>query len=75
MEKPISLIIEEAKTNIANAVNGTNLHPSILLPIIKNVYEEVLHIAQLQYNKEKQEYEIAISKEKQNNVNEESTEM
>lgn len=61
MEKPISLIIEEAKTDIVNAVNNTNLHPSILLPIIKDIYEEVLHTAQLQYEKEKQEYESSLS--------------
>ena len=61
MEKPISIILAEAKMNILNVVNDSNLHPCILLPIIKDIYEEVDRTAQLQYNKEIQEYESSLS--------------
>lgn len=61
MEKPISIILAEAKMNILNVVNDSNLHPCILLSIIKDIYEEVERTARLQYNKEKQEYESSLS--------------
>lgn len=59
MDKPISIILEEAKQSIADAVNNANLHPALLEPIIKDLYTEVQYHAKMQYQKDKNEYEHA----------------
>jgi hypothetical protein len=41
MNKPFSLIIEETRQNIIDAINKSNLHPSIMEMIIKDIYLEV----------------------------------
>ena len=57
MEKPISMILSESKQVIINAINSTNLHPSLLELIIKDVYNEVRERATYQYEFDKNEYE------------------
>jgi len=42
MNKPISMLINEAKINIIKAVNESNLPPCLMQPIIKDLYEQVL---------------------------------
>lgn len=60
MEKPISIIIEEAKQKIGTTINELNLHPSILEPIMKDLYTEVQFLAKQQYEKDKKEYEESM---------------
>lgn len=60
IEKPISLILEESKRVIIDAVNSTNLHPTLLELIIKDVYNEVRERANYQYEFDKNEYEQKI---------------
>ena len=57
IEKPISLILEESKRVIIDAVNSTNLHPTLLEMIIKDIYNEVRERANYQYEFDKNEYE------------------
>lgn len=55
--KPISLILEESKRVIIDAVNSTNLHPTLLEMIIKDIYNEVRERANYQYEFDKKSYE------------------
>lgn len=57
IEKPISLILEESKRVIVDAVNSTNLHPTLLEMIIKDIYNGVRERANYQYEFDKTEYE------------------
>ena len=63
MDKPISIILTEAKQKIAETINNTGLHPMLLESILKEFYIEVQQAAIQQYNKEKTEYENSLSKE------------
>lgn len=42
MNKPISMLINDAKINITKAVNESGLLPCLIQPIIKEIYEQVL---------------------------------
>lgn len=64
MEKPISLIINEAKNELTNAVNSLQLHPSILEMVIKDLYNEVAEAARQQSIKEYGEYQKELEAEK-----------
>ena len=57
MEKPISIQIQEATQSIITAVNDSKLPPCLLLPIIKNIYESVINLAQKEYEQDKQQYQ------------------
>lgn len=57
IQKPISLIIEEAKSTVANAINSVQLHPTILEMIMKELYLEVQDQANVMTQREKHEYE------------------
>lgn len=61
MEKPVIMIVEELKENCAKLINESNLHPVVLLPIIKDIYIEVEQAYKIQYEKEKKEYEQSQS--------------
>lgn len=41
MNKPFSLIIEETKQELIDVINNSNLHPSIMEMIVKDIYLEV----------------------------------
>ena len=41
MEKPVSIIIMEARKTIEDAINSTQLEPSILSLILKDICKEV----------------------------------
>ena len=65
MDKPISMQVNEARDSIIKIINELNLHPIILEPIIKEIYEQV-RIATVQMaEKEKAEYEANLEKEKE----------
>lgn len=57
MNKPISMIINETKTNLLQICNQSSLHPSILELIIKDLYNEISLVSGQVLNKEKNEYE------------------
>lgn len=53
MDKPLSLIIDDFKTDLANVINNSNLPPVILKPVIKEIYDEIklLQVQELQNDK------------------------
>ena len=79
INKPIGLIIEDAKKSIVKTINEVNLHPTLLEMILRDIYNEVNELAKAQYEREKAEYEQALSEQKalaeqNNNTTQESTE-
>ncbi len=61
MDKPISIILTEAKQEIAKTINNIGLHPMLLEPILKEFYLEVQQAALQQYRNEKTEYEKSLT--------------
>ena len=64
IEKPISLIIEEVKTEIANIINNSQLPPVVLDLIVKDIYNEVHSIYIQQTMQEQQEYNTSKQNDK-----------
>lgn len=69
IQKPVSLIIEEFKDNLATVINESGLHMSLIDMIVKEIYFEVHNQAELISAREKLEYERLCYEEinKQNN--------
>ena len=55
-EKPLSLIIKECRENIENAINGSNLPPYLLEPVLKDYYNQVSILAHNMTAEEENEY-------------------
>lgn len=70
MDKPVSIIIMEARKTIEDAINSTQLEPSILSLILKDVCKEVEQASTAKLmadvNKYNQELEKDKDKEKTN---------
>ena len=64
--KPISLLIEETKQSLLYICNESNLHPSILELIVKDLYNEVVQVKNLQVKKEKEIFDNYELESKQN---------
>ena len=54
--KPISIIVEEARKQIADSVNSLHLSPTILEWILKDLYQEAQQAHQLEYQSDMQKY-------------------
>ena len=61
MNKPISMAINETKTNLLQVCNQSGLHPSILELIVKDLYDTVKYVSSVQL---KQDEENCVKKEK-----------
>ncbi len=57
MDKPISVILTELNDNIIQEIKQSNLHPMIVEPIIRDIYNMVLESARKQKEIEKEAYE------------------
>ena len=64
MDKPISIILDDAKQSLINTINSLQLHPSLLELIIKELYSQVkfqaekqLELDKIEYKKEKESAE------------------
>ena len=68
MEKPVSIIIMEARKTIEDAINSTQLEPSILSLILKDVCKEVeqASTAKLMADVNKYNQELEKDKDKEN---------
>ncbi len=55
MEKPISILIHEARQNITGAVNNSGLPPCLLQPILKDMLAEINILCQQEYQKDMEE--------------------
>lgn len=56
MNKPISMIIKETRTELANVCNKSGLSPIILDLIVQGIYSEVHTLAEKQESEEKNDY-------------------
>lgn len=63
MEKPITLIIEELKTNIASTINNSNLPIFVIDNIFKDFYSEIHSMYLQQLESDKKQYELSIKDE------------
>lgn len=70
MEKPISVILSDLSDSIINEIKNSNIHPMILEPIIRDIYNMVLDSAKQQKEVEIAEYRKYL-KEKEENLNKE----
>lgn len=61
MDKPISVLLNDARNILVDAVNQCNLHPALLEPIFREIYSEVKYHAEIISRKEQQEYEHALT--------------
>lgn len=59
MNKPISMVINETKTNLLQICNQSSLHPSILELIIKDVYDEIKYVSSMQLKQDTEVYNKA----------------
>lgn len=56
MNKPFSLIINETKESIINILNNSNLHPTVMEMIVKDIYLEINRLSTSIIEKDKQQY-------------------
>ncbi len=67
MNKPITLVIEETKTKLAEIINNSGLPPFVIEPMLNTFLQEAHVAAKRQYEIEKLQYEQAIAKEEEQN--------
>lgn len=66
MNKPITLVIEETKTKLADIINTSGLPPFVIEPILSTFLQEAHAASKRQYEIDKIQYEQAIVKEQEN---------
>lgn len=64
MAKPISILINETKQNLIKVCNESELHPSVLQMIVRELHEEVNKVNTECIRKEQEEYIKALSEER-----------
>ena len=57
MNKPMTIIREELKAQIAEAINDSKLPAFAIEPILQEFLFQIKNVAMLQYENDKQEYE------------------
>lgn len=68
MNKPLSLIIKETKTKLANICNESGLPPVILDLIMQGIYSEVHSLSEKQISDEEESY-VKMIKSQSNKMN------
>ena len=63
MEKPISVIYEEFKNELASLINNSGLPAFVIEPILNDYLNEIKIIKERQYQTEKARYEEFLKKE------------
>lgn len=71
MNKPFSLLVQETKQELINIINKSNLHPSVMEMIIKEIYLEVNRL-NIEITKNEKEQFIKESASKQTLFSEEN---
>ena len=64
MNKPITIVREETKEQIANIINNSGLPAFVIEPILQEFLMEVKNVAMRQYEHDKQQY-LAFLKNKE----------
>lgn len=65
MNKPVTLVIEETKTKLAEIINTSGLPPFVIEPILNTFLQEAHVASKRQYEIDKLQYEQAIAKEQE----------
>lgn len=66
MNKPLSVLVAETKTELVGAINNalTKSHPEIVEPILKELYAEVVKLKNDTAKAEKDNYDKSIEEER-----------
>lgn len=67
IQKPLTVAVEEFKKNIEATVNNSGLPPFVIWLIFDRYLNEIASASQKQYEKERAEYENALSKTGESN--------
>lgn len=65
MNKPITLVVEETKTKLADIINTSGLPPFVIEPILSTFLQEAHAASKRQYEIDKIQYEQAIAKKQE----------
>ena len=63
MNKPVTLVYEEFKQDLANLINKSGLPPMMIEPVLQNYLNEIRVMMQSQYQRDKAEYEESLKAE------------
>ena len=66
MNKPVTLVIEETKTKLAEIINTSGLPPFVIEPMLNTFLQEAHIASKRQYEIDKLQYEQAIAKRMRN---------
>lgn len=66
MDKPITLIVEETKTKLADIINTSGLPPFVIEPILSTFLQEARIAVKRQYEIDKKQYEQAVTEGQKN---------
>ena len=71
-QKPISMVINETRISLTDICNQSGLPAGILELIVKDLYEEIKYVSNMQlkqdtetYNKTQEDTKLQVEKEKQ----------
>lgn len=66
MNKPLSILVAETKTELVGAINNalTKSHPEIVEPILKELYAEVVKLKNDTAKAEKDNYDKSLAEER-----------
>ena len=66
MNKPLSVLVAETKTELVGAINNalTKSHPEIVEPILKELYAEVVKLKNDTAKAEKDNYDKSVAEER-----------
>lgn len=66
MNKPLSVLVAETKTELVGAINNalTKSHPEIVEPILKELYAEVVKLKNDTAKDEKDNYDKSVAEER-----------
>lgn len=71
MNKPLVLIIDELHDNIIKLMNESQLPPSQLEPIVREIYNQTVTARQQERAEAKRQYEAELAKEQEQPKSEE----
>lgn len=63
MDKPITLVYEDFKSDIAELINNSGLPPFVLESVVKDFLAEIHDVAERQYEYDKEQYESSLISE------------
>lgn len=64
MDKPLSLIMSDAKKNIVDCINSQHIQPCLMQYIIKDIYDMVVEASEAAYDRDMLEYSMREENEK-----------